>query len=221
MSTVGEAKLRATGNVLEPIIGHQFSIIDEIEPGVKVPIEALSGDHTVGLYLDVIPRKMRDQVSGFREITLGDLRPHISPGEECRNVAYLEAEGLRSGRFRAEWLQYLEDGWWAYVDEVKYPAVEVLGSVYYMKQTYGQAHIYLHPTVPMPLWIRPTPLSESGNDLPQRAQDRAEKANDPFVQIVIQARCRDSIVFTNIHTEVSMTYASRWAGAVHGYYKKV
>lgn len=200
-------RLQEAGNALEPLMAHKFSVIDEIEPGVKSPIEALSEDHTVGLYLDVVPRKVREQLAGFKEISLGYLRPHTNENAEGQEAIYLEAEELRNCQFRAEWLQYMEEGWWATVDEVEYPAREVLGALYYVTKTYGQAHIYLNTQVPMPLWIRPVPLSQP---------DDGE-----FVQIMIQARSQGKFIPTNIHTEVSMEFARRWVAAVHGYYKKL
>ena len=201
----GAELLKETGRQLTPLIGHEFSVIDEIEPGVKCPLEALSGDHTVGIYLDVIPLKMREHLSGFQEISVADLRPQKSTSDGMERL-FLEAESMRLSRFRAEWLQYLETGWEAYVDEVKYPCQEVLGTAHFMKSVYGDAHIYLNTEVPMPLWIRPRAISS--------------KLNGEMPQIVIQGRSLDRIIFTNIHTEVSMEFARRWADAVHGYYKK-
>lgn len=198
--------LERAGTELGPVIGHWFDIITETEPGVPSPVEALSGDHMVGLYRDIAPRKMREQRTGFVQITPEDLRPKAE-NVDGGDTLYLEAVSMRKSRFFAADLQYIEENWLAMVDEVKYGAREVLGSAWLMKHTFGKVFIYLNTRLPMPLWIRPVPLD-------------AGLQADMF-QIVIQGRSLNAPIFTNIHTEVSMVWARQWAKAVHGYYKKV
>jgi hypothetical protein len=116
---------------------------------------------------------------------------------------YLEYVPLRGVRFRAERLQYLEEGWWATIPQVKYVSLTVLGLLYLVKRHYGSAHLCLHTELPMPLWIRSAPLAEEATG----------------VQAVIQVRDENRTRPTNIHTECPMTYARRWAAQARTYYQ--
>ena len=55
------------------------------------------------------------------------------------------------------------------------------------------------------MWIRPAPLGK--------------KLDPIFPQIAIQAWSLDKPVYTNIHTEISMEYARKWAAQARNYYK--
>jgi hypothetical protein len=116
---------------------------------------------------------------------------------------YLEYVPLRGVRFRAERLQYLEEGWWAVTSEVKYPAQTVLALLHLLKQRYGAAHLLINAELPMPLWLRPAPLGQDSGG----------------VEAVVQARGEGRMLPTNIHTECPMEYASRWAEAARSYYR--
>ena len=188
--------LQKIGNALNQIINHNFDVIEETEPGKPSPIEALSGDHMIGIYFDIIPRKMREKLSGFKKIEIHDLLPQKD---------FLEAEKMRGCRFQAADLQYLETDWTAYTDEVKYKTLDVLGCAHYIKKEHGNVYIYLNDEIPMPLWLRSVPLGEP--------------LSPEAPQIVIQAMSLDKPIFTNIHTEMSVEYARLWAEDARGYYK--
>lgn len=188
------------------VIPHKFEIITSLGDGTAIPPEALSEDHTVGLYGDVVPRKMREDAAAFQEIDIADLLPQVTaePGPTgLRGEWFLECPGLRNVRFRAEKLQYLEEGWWAVTSEVKYPAATVLALLYVMKALYGSARICLNTETPMPLWLRPTPLGEDARG----------------VQAVVQARGEGRVLYTNIHSECTMEFARQFVDAVRGYYR--
>ncbi|MCJ7752198.1 MAG: hypothetical protein MUQ65_14120 [Armatimonadetes bacterium] len=200
------AEIQAVALLLAEQVPHTFEIITALGDGTSIPVEALSDDHTIGLYGAVIPRKMRDSLEGFREVEVADfiLQRELAPTPTgARMDLYLEFPGLRDIRFRAERLQYLEEGWWAATREVKYPAETVLGCLHVMKQRYGEVRLYLNGELPMPLWVRSDPLGE-----PARG-----------VQIVIQARGEGRVLFTNIHSECTMEYARQFAEAARSYYR--
>jgi len=197
-----KAILEAFGKKVGSAIEQSFDVIDEVQPGVPMLPEALSTDHTVGIYCQAIPLKMREHLDGFERISLEELKPQF----DGKAAMYLEYEPLQGVQFRAEWLQYIEEGFAAMVDEVKYSAKAVLGAIWATKQAYGEVYIYLHKTIPMPLWIRSTPLG-------------VEDASRP--SICLQAYSGDSFIPTNIHVEVDMEYARVWVPGVHTYYKKI
>lgn len=200
------AEIEAVAALLAERIPHAFEIITVLPDGTQIPIEALSNDHTIGLYGAVGPRKMRDNAGGFREVEVADFVPQMRPGESATGAGdewFLEFPGLRDVRFRAERLQYLEEGWWAVTSEVKYPAETVLAALYVIKHRYGAVRLCLNTEVPMPLWIRSGALGEKTRG----------------VQIVIQARGEGRILFTNIHTECTMEYARQFADAARSYYR--
>lgn len=189
-----------------PGAGGTFEVIAALGDGTAIPAEALNEDHTIGLYSPVIPRKMRENLAGFREIEVADLRPGASLSEGATGGTaewFLEYPGLREVRFRAERLQYLEEGWWAVTREVVYPARAVLALAFAMKQQYGAVHLCLNVELPMPLWLRPASLGEETSQ----------------VQAVIQARGEGRVLFTNIHSECTLAYAAQWAEAARSYYR--
>ncbi len=196
------AEIGEVAALLAEQLPHAFEIITALGDGTPIPEEALSEDHTIGLYGSVAPRKMRDSLEGFREVEVADFVPQREPAG-TRAGLYLEFPGLRGVRFRAERLQYLEEGWWAVSGEVKYPAEAVLACSYVMKQRYGEVHLYLNSELPMPLWVRSGPL-----EAPARG-----------VQVVIQARGEGRVLFTNIHSECTMEFAAQFAEAARGYYR--
>ena len=199
-------EIGAVAALLAELLPHAFGIITALGDGTPIPEEALSEDHTIGLYGAVIPRKMRDNLEGFREIEVADLVPQTELARTptgTRADLYLEFPGLRGVRFRAERLQYLEEGWWAVTREVKYPAEALLACSHVIKQRYDEVHLYLNGELPMPLWVRSDPLEE-----PARG-----------VQIVLQARGEGRVLLTNIHSECTMDYAAQFAEAARGYYR--
>jgi hypothetical protein len=201
------AAIREFGEDAAAIIPHRFEIVTRLNDGTPIPPEALSEDHTVGLYADVVPRKMRENAAGFRDVDLSDLLPQMSletTTTGARIEWFLESPGLRAVRFRTERLQYLEEGWWAVTSEVKYPAATVLGLLYVMKRRYGAAHICLNTELPMPLWLRSAPLAQAAVS----------------VQAVVQARGEGRLLLTNIHTECPMEFARQFVPAIRGYYRR-
>lgn len=188
------------------LIPHRFDLVTSLDDGTRIPVEALSEDHTVGIYAEVAPRKMRDHLDGYREVSLAELRPVVAPAQSPAGVAhdvFLEYVPLRGVRFRAEELQYLEEGWDAALPEVKYPALSVLALTHLVGEVFGQVLVYLNGALPMPLWIRSQPIV----------------AKETGVQVAIQARAGDRMRPTNIHTECPMAYARRWVSAARGYYE--
>jgi hypothetical protein len=189
------------------VIPHRFDIITCLSDGTPIPSEALSEDHTVGLYTGTMPRKMRESASGFRDVELCDLLPQVSLERTttgARMEWFLEYPGLRNRRFRTERLQYLEQGWWAVTREVKYPAATVLGLLHVMKRRYGAAHVCLNVELPMPLWLRSAPLARDADG----------------VQAVVQARGEGRLLLTNIHTECPMEFARQFVPAIQEYYRR-
>jgi hypothetical protein len=188
---------------------HRYTIIDALDDGTSIPVEALSEDHSVGVYGEVAPRKMREHADGYVEINLARLRPQTRLERTIAGwtqQSFLEYAPLRGVRFRAEELQYLEEGWDATLAEVKYPTTTVLALAHLVNEAYGDsARVYLHTALPMPLWIRAHPFDSS----------------DVGVQFAIQVRAGNQMRPTNIHTECSMEYARRWVTAAHGYYDAV
>ena len=191
---------------LTPLLPHRFDKISALGDGTAIPIEALSEDHTIGIYGQLIPRLMRNCLAEFQEVQLSDFIPQtasISTATGYKTDLYLEYPPLRNTRFRTEKLQYIEYGWWAITSEVKYPLLTVLTIAYLMKKLYGVIHLYINATTPMPLWLRSTPMN----------------IETPHPQVVIQARGEDRILFTNIHTECSIEYSRQWAEAIKKYYR--
>jgi len=200
------AEIKAVADELAGRIPHTFEVITALGDGIPIPPEALSEDHTIGIYGLVVPRKMRDNLDGFREVEVADFvtqRRLLHTPTGIQLEWFLEFPGLRNVRFRAERLQYLDEGWWAVSSEVKYPAETVLACLQMTKQMHGAARLYLNTELPMPLWIRSNELTEESRG----------------VQIVIQARGEGRILFTNIHTECTMNYARQWANAARSYYR--
>jgi hypothetical protein len=200
------AEIEAFIGELEGLLPHRFEVITALGDGTPIPAEALSEDHSIGLYRQAIPRKMREAMAGFREIHIGELAPQVSLSETPVGVRaewYLEYPGLRGVRFRAERLQYLEEGWWGVTSEVKYPAATALALLHVMQRRYGRAHLCLNAELPMPLWVRPAPL----------------QAPAAGVEAVVQARGEGRVLFTNIHSECTMEFASQFTEAARGYYR--
>ena len=190
------------------LIPHQFDLITALDDGTTIPPEALSEDHSIGVYGVIAPYLMRANLSGYREIEVADLLPQqvlTATATGARMEQFLEYVPLRGVRFRAEQLQYLEDGWSATMPQVKYVALTVLALLYLVKHRYGSAHLFVNAELPMPLWIRPAPLAE-------------EAAG---VQVAIQVRDEHRMRPTNIHTECPMEYARRWAAQARDYYQMV
>jgi hypothetical protein len=191
---------------LDGLLPHRFEVITALGDGTPIPAEALSEDHSIGLYRQAIPRKMRDAMAGFRDIQIGELEPQLTMAETPTGLHaewFLEYPGLRGVRFRAERLQYLEEGWWGVTSEVKYPAATVLALLHAVQRRYGKAHLCLNAELPMPLWIRPAPLG----------------APSGGVEAVVQARGEGRVLFTNIHSECTMEFASQFTEAARGYYR--
>jgi hypothetical protein len=187
------------------LLAHRFDVVVALDDGTAIPPEALSEDHTIGIYGDVAPRKMREHVDGYRLASLQELRLQsrmTSTPEGWKTELFLEHAGLRGVRFRAEDLQYLEDGWWATISEVKYPAVTVLILAHLIQESVGESYVYLNDRLPMPLWIRSRPLESPNVE----------------VQVAIQVRAGDRMRPTNIHTECSIEYGRRWVEAARSYY---
>ena len=199
------AEIRQVAQQAASVLPHTFEIITALD-GEHIPPEALSEDHTIGLYGDIIPRKMRESADGFREVEVADFRPQLTYGPTATGIQaqwFLEYPALRNVRFRAEKLQYLEEGWWAVTAEVKYAAASVLGLLYLLRKLYGAVHICVNAQLPMPLWLRAAPLGQDSRG----------------VQAVVQARGGDKVLFTNIHTECSMAYARQFADDARSYYQ--
>lgn len=200
------AEIRAVAKELSGFLPHRFEVITALADGTPIPAEALSEDHTIGLYRSAIPRKMRESMGGFREVEVADLVPQVALARTptgAQASVFLEYPGLRDVRFRADRLQYLEEGWWAVTSEVKYPALAVLAALHLLKQRYGAARLCLNVELPMPIWVRSAPLG-------QEAQG---------VEVAIQARGEGRVLFTNIHSECTMEYAAQFAEAARGYYR--
>lgn len=201
--------VKAFAHAAEALIPHQFTVIDRLDDGTSIPIEALSEDHSVGVYGDVAPRKMRDHASGYSEINLARLRPvtRLEPRiAGWSQQSFLEHVPMRGVRFRAEELQYLEHGWDATLAEVTYPATTVLALAHLVHEAYGDSvHVYLNTVLPMPLWIRAKPMGSS----------------ELGVQFAIQVRAGSRMRPTNIHTECPMEFARRWVVQAHDYYDPV
>lgn len=201
------AEIEAFIGELEGLLPHRFEVITALGDGTPIPAEALSEDHSIGLYRQAIPRKMRDAMAGFRDIQVGELVPQLTMAETATGLRaewFLEYPGLRGVRFRAERLQYLEEGWWGVTSEVKYPAGAVLALLHALQRRYGGAHLCLNGELPMPLWVRPAPLGTPAEG----------------VEAVIQARGEGRVLFTNIHSECTMKFASQFTEAARGYYRR-
>lgn len=200
------AEIRKVAEQLSRVLPHSFEIITALPDGTPIPPEALSEDHTIGLYGEAIPRKMRESADGFREVEIADFLPQLVMEPTSTGASaqwFLEYPPLRDVRFRAERLQYLEEGWWAVTSEVKYPAGTVLCLLHAVKARYGSARICLNTELPMPLWVRSAPLG----------------AGSRGVEAVVQARGEGRVLLTNIHSECPMDFARRFAEAARHYYR--
>ena len=189
----------------EAVLPHRFEIITEVG-GTAIPAEALSEDHTLGLYVEAIPRKMRENASGFREVEIADFVPQLVPETTTTGLRadwFLEYPPLRDVRFRAERVQYLDEGWWGITSEVKYPAATVLSLLHLMKERAGAVHVYLNTELPMPLWLRTSPLGQETG----------------AVQTVVQARGEGRVILTNIHSECPLDVARQFMVAARSYYR--
>jgi len=197
MSEAIEA-IRVFARRAEGVVPHRFEMIEKLDDGTPIPAEALSQDHTIGLYYEQIPRKMLDVLEAYIPAGWQDFELQRDPEGE----RFLEYPPLRDVVFRAEMLQYLGEGWWATTPCVRYPAATAEALARLMQEAYGVVHLYIHPGMPMPLWIRGRPKEE------------------PYegVQAVIQARGPDRVLPCNIHTEVPMEYAKRWEAQARSYY---
>ncbi len=200
------AEIQRLTERLTDLLPHRFEVIHSLEDGTVIPVEALSEDHSIGLYAEVVPYKIRQNLGGYQSVEIADFLPRQQVERVATGVRvewFLEYTPLRGVRFRAERLQYLEEGWWAQTAEVTYPAATVLALLSAVKSLYGAAYLYLNTELPMPLWVRPAPLDQP----------------TPGGQVVLQARGEGRLLPTNIHTECPMEYARRWAGAARSYYR--
>jgi hypothetical protein len=187
------------------LLPHRFTLIRALDDGTAIPAEALSDDHSIGIYWDVAPRKMREHVDDYEQIDISCLRPKSTLGmgaSGSRHEWFLEYVPMRGVRFRAEQLQYLEEGWTATLAEVKYPAQTVLALTHLVREASGSVITYLNTRIPMPLWIRAQPFGSP----------------NVGVQIAVQARAGDQMRPTNIHTECPMEYARQWVAAARTYF---
>jgi hypothetical protein len=199
------ATIRQFATAAELLLPHHFDVLQALPDGPPIPAEALSEDHTIGIYCGTTPRKMLDHVDGYRPAEIADfamLQSVDRTPSGGRVEAHLEYVPLRGVRFRTEVLQYLEEGWWATLPEVKYPALTTLIVLHLIKESFGEVHLYLNRELPMPLWIRAAPLERGENVL----------------QFALQARSGESMRPTNIHTTAPMDYARRWVPGVHVFF---
>lgn len=199
--------IRDFADAAEAVIPHRFEIIDRLADGTAIPVEALSEDHSIGIYAGVAPRKMREQENGYvrtrPEAFVSRLRSHATPsGMDIRS--FIEYVPLRGVRFRAEKLQYLEEGWTATIPEVVYPTHSVLALMNLVHERFGEAFLYLNTTLPMPLWLRSHAIGEPA-----------------AVQVALQAYAGGRIRPTNIHSECTMEYARAWVEDARGYFEIV
>lgn len=207
MPNVAETVIREFCEQLD-LLPHRFDVIDHLDDGTVIPVEALSEDHSVGVYYKVSPRKLRERAHEYRQIALHELTPLEVSSRTlagARHEWFLECVPMRGVRFRAEWLQYLENGWDASLAHVTYPAMTVVTLANVCHHRYGGAYIYLNPTTPMPLWIRSTSLESS----------------DAGISAVVQVQSGGRMSPTNIHTECPMEYARQWAGRARSYFDPV
>jgi len=61
------AEIEAVAAEVSTLLPHTFSIVTTLADGSTIPAEALSEDHTIGLYRTAIPRKMRESLDGFKD----------------------------------------------------------------------------------------------------------------------------------------------------------
>lgn len=105
-------------------VPHRFTLIRSLDDGTAIPPEALSDDHSLGVYRDVAPRKMREHLDGYERIEISDLLPKSTlemGATGSRHEWFLEYAPLRGVQFRAEQLQYLEECWAATLSEGSIP----------------------------------------------------------------------------------------------------
>ena len=50
MPTSAEAAIRDFCRQIEGLVPHRFDVIDRLDDGTVIPIEALSEDHSIGVY---------------------------------------------------------------------------------------------------------------------------------------------------------------------------
>lgn len=208
MQSSGEAAIRDFCRQVERLIPHRFDVIDHLDDGTAIPMEALSEDHSIGVYWDVSPRKLRERESEYGRIELHQLTPIEVWSPTIAGSShewYLECVPMRGVRFRSEWLQYLEEGWDASLATVTYPALTAITLANVLHSRYGAAFVYLNPITPMPLWIRSTPL----------------KSAEVGIAAVVQVQSGGRMSPTNIHTECPMEYARQWAARARSYFDPV
>jgi hypothetical protein len=199
--------IRTFAAAAERMLPHHFDVVDSLGEDTSIPVEALSEDHSIGIYSSVPPRKMREHQDSYCRVDIAELLLQTQLTFHVTGVryeSYLEYVPLRGVRFRVEELQYLEQGWGATLSEVKYPTNTVLVLLYLVMDRYGSVFLYLNKRSPMPLWIRATPIGEL----------------DSSVQCAIQARSGDRMRPTNIHTDVTIEYARRWADGVQEFFER-
>src|SRR5579883_3381878 len=110
---------------ITPLLPHRFDVITALDDGTPIPLEALSEDHSIGLYGETIPYKMRENLAGYQWVEIADFLPQQRVARTATGARvewFLEYPPLRDARFRTERLQYLDEGWWAETAEVYYPA---------------------------------------------------------------------------------------------------
>jgi hypothetical protein len=193
---------------IEQLLPHRFDVIDHLDDGTGIPVEALSEDHSIGVYREISPRKLRERQHEYVRIELHELTPiEVSSPTVAgaRHEWYLECVPMRGVRFHAEWLQYLEEGWEASLESVTYPAMTAITLANALHTRYGRAFIYLNPTTPMPLWIRSTQLESA----------------DVGISAVVQVQSGGRMSPTNIHTECPMEYARQWSERARSYFDPV
>jgi hypothetical protein len=208
MPSSAEAAIRDFCRQIEGLVPHRFDVIDRLDDGTVIPIEALSEDHSIGVYWDVSPRKLREREHEYVRIELHELTPievwSPTVAGSCHEW-YFEYLPMRGVRFRAEWLQYLEEGWDASLANVTYPAMTAITLANVLHSRYGGAFVYFNRTTPMPLWIRSTQLESA----------------DVGISVVVQVQSGGRMSPTNIHTECPMEYARQWSDRARSYFDPV
>lgn len=208
MSNVARTAIREFCDHVEPLIPHRFDVIDHLDDGTVIPTEALSEDHSIGVYWDVSPRKMRERQHEYAPVQIHEFTPleTWSPTiAGARHEWYLEYSPMRGVRFRAEWLQYLEDGWDASLATVTYPAATAITLANVLSSRYGGAFLYFNRTTPMPLWLRSRPMG----------------SEEVGISVVVQVQSGGRMSPTNIHTECPLEYARRWKDQARSYFDPI
>src|SRR5262249_21874747 len=154
------AEIEAFATEASTVVPHRFTLITALADGTAIPPEALSEDHSVGLYGAIVPRKMRENLGAYREIDVAELRPQqvlTATATGARVEQLLEYVPLRGVRFRAERLQYLEEGWWATIPRVTYVSLTALGLLHLVKRRYGSARPGPNTDLPPPPGVPSAP----------------------------------------------------------------